>query len=203
MSKDWGVSVIFEETSTGRLMVPTFCIHSAPVLPNTVEKSADDAADDIGDWLDDGFKHTATSNLTLRKFVVRELGTTSPTRAENVKNLTGDLGTAAGNLPWGVCAIASLQTALATRSGRGRFHFPSPITSSYVASASGWSTSSGYYTACASCLTDMLAGHDVGTVNVTHYSLRVWSRLHGSSRDVTSGVVRTAFGYIRSRATVP
>lgn len=74
----------------------------------------------------------------------------------------------------------------------------------YLSTASGWDTAAQYYTRAVTLCTNLLAGHDVTHDSIDHhYSLRVWSKKLGASRDVQTAVARVQPGYVKSRISIP
>jgi hypothetical protein len=124
--------------------------------------------------------------------------------AETSVGNVGTLAAGTGALPSEVCLVAKLSTALATRSGRGRLFFASPIYSSYLSSPDQWNTGGAYWTAVNAFLTSLKNGLDVTHDTIAHhYSLRVWSRKRGDSHDVTGYSMRQQPHWLRSRLTAP
>jgi len=201
--RDWRLTVEFTDPEDGRLFDSTVCIREhAPELFENL--GAGTVVDDLHDWLADNFYSCAPALLTLQRFIVHELGTSTPTRAENATTHVGTLAAGSGVLPHGVCPRISGQTNLATKRGRGRFHTPWPGYSSYLSAPDTWSTSGALWTALTALKDALLAGHDVTHDTITHhYSWRIFSRLDNTSRDVTTAQVRRQPSYLRTRMTTP
>lgn len=200
--KDWRLTVEFTDPADGRLFDSTLCIRDHQAVGDPL--SAATVVSDLRSWLADLFYSTAPALLTLQRFIVTELGTTTPHRAEDATTHVGTLAAGTGVLPHGVCPRISGQTDVATRRGRGRFHTPWPGYSSYLSAPDTWSTSGALWTALTALKDALLAGHDVTHDTLTHhYSWRIWSRADDLSRDVTSAQVRRQPSYLRTRMTVP
>lgn len=201
---DWRVTLVSVESSTGRICDATFCIREHQNIPGADPLDASTVASDLADWLKTAWTNTMTTDLELERVNVRELGTDSPTTADEFVHMSGALSGGTQVLPWPVCAIGSIKTALATRSGRGHFHFPPAANATALATRASFNLAGTYYGNCTTFLEQLMAGHDVThDLQGHHYSLRVWSRKLQTSHDVTSGIVRAQPGYVRSRWSVP
>lgn len=202
--KDWRVTVEVISPSTGKVIDSTFCVRDHTSVPLADPLSAQTVADDVATWLNTLWRAATNSGLTVQRFITRELGTDTPSSAESVTANAGTLTAGTGTLPSGLCLWMSLRTDLATRSGRGGFHFPPPYYSSFLASADAWATGSAYWTACNAIRTAMLAGRDVTHDTIDHhYSLRVWSTVRNTSEDVASMILRVQPKFVRSRMSSP
>jgi hypothetical protein len=135
----------------------------------------------------------------------RELYTDTPSVGESAVGVAGTLGAGTGLLPRECCMVVTLRTAVATRSGRGRMFLPSPLYSSNLASQDAWATGTGgWYSAVGTFMDKLMAGVDVTHSTFGHHlSLRVHSRRHATSYDVTSYVRRLQPHWLRSRMTSP
>lgn len=204
MATPWRTSMVVTEAASGRLEVATFCIYEDPVVPGSGDLDAQTVADDVHDWLADLWKATMRVECQLTTVQVRELGTDTPTAAEHVDGGAGDIAAPASYMPHTVCARASIKTDVATRSGRGRFHFPSPVTPTFLSSPDLWNMGSTYIVACQAVLDALLSGHTVSHDSLDHhYSLRVWSRKENAAYDVTSGKIQQGVSSLRTRLTSP
>lgn len=103
--------------------------------------------------------------------------------------------------------VLTLKTSLPGRSGRGRMFIPSPRNASFCANPTSWLQSGAYWTAIANFGNALLGGHDftygVGGLEGAHLSTRVWSRVDGVTRDVTSYIRRPEYHFLRSRRSAP
>jgi hypothetical protein len=200
---DWRVTLQVVKDDDLTLEESTLCLREDSGAFGSL--SAATVASDVDGWLRPLWKAVSPAGLVhYEKTIVRELGTDSPTTAEVISHENGTLTLGSGVLPLGCCPVISLHTALATRSGRGRFHTPNPGSSSFMAGPKAWTTSGALWTGLVAIKDALLAGHDATHDTVSHhYSCRVWSRKLNTSHDVNSIVVRTLPGYLRTRMTAP
>lgn len=203
-SKDWRVTVEVKATTTGRLFDSTLCIRDSNSVPLADPLAAQTVADDVAAWLAPLWRPVTNAGLTVQRVLTRELGTSSPTSAESIIAQVGTLTAGTGTLPSGCCMWLHAKTNLATRSGRGGFHFPPPYYSSFLNTSDSWATGSAYYTAANAIRTALLAGTTVTHDTIAHdYSWRVWSDTRNASEDVTQSVIRLEPKWLRSRMTTP
>lgn len=203
MAKDWLVAVR-STMDNNALDVMTWCIREDPVVPGAGHLSADTVADDLKTWLQTEIRAVKHAGTRVNEIAVREAGVSEPTASVAVIDALGTVAAGTGNLPHGVCAVVTVKTDIATRSGRGRTFMACPPYSSLLAGADLFSVSSGWWTAINTLFNKLLAGTTIAHDAIDHhYSLRVWSRKQGQSHDAVGVVRRTVPHWLRSRMTAP
>lgn len=202
MARDWRLT--YEAEHDGVINDMTFCLHEAVVEPGIGELSAGTVVADVNSWLGALWAATFTGNVACKRLIARELGASEPETAELALTGAGSLAVGTGALPWACAPRIKITTAVATRSGRGRFHTPWPQSASYLLSGKNFANSGALWTALTALANALIAGHTVThDLMEHHYSLRVWSRRHGISYDAISAAPVQDISYLRSRTTAP
>jgi hypothetical protein len=188
--------------------VNTFAIKVDPVGPDLTEPTAQNVADALNTWLTAYYRDLMAPDYTVDEVgVVGILG--HDAEATHSIGLAGALslsGTAEHNCPKELSLVTTLKTGHVGRSGRGRIFFPSPRWAEFMQDVTNWNTSSAYWTKVGLFCDQLLAGRDftyAGGTLTAHISTRVWSRVDGLTRDVTSYTRRSEFHFLRSRRTAP
>src|SRR4026208_2047705 len=201
--KDWRVTLKNSLVAAGTLFLSTFTIREHVETP-AGNLSGNTVAQDILDKVLTNWKACFTSDVRFDAVLVRELGTEEPDVGEAIANSLGTVSLPAGVLPTGVCAWCEIKTDLHTRSGRGGFHFPPPLTGSVLADDNHFGTSGTWWTNMVTFAQSLLSGWDVThDVIVHHYSLRVWSAKRIDSHDAKSVVISPRARFVRSRMDSP
>lgn len=209
--KDWRVTLEFAGVSDGRLYDTTFCLREHTSVPEAENLSAATVASDVNSWLGTLARAMTTDAVALSRVVVNRGGVWGPGEGdppEAGEASNGGAGTLGPNgtllAPHGLCMRVTVRTALASRSGRGRFHAPWPQYAGHIVNADTWSVGSSYYVAVVAFADALLAGHDVTHDLISHhYSLRVHSRKDATTRDAVAVAPRAQVSYLRSRLTAP
>jgi hypothetical protein len=200
--RDWRVTG--QALLLGHLEDITFCVRDHTSVPLADSLDAQTVADDLHTQLSTNYRACLNNGITLDRWIVRELGTETPTTAVHVVNAAGTLAAGTGQAPAACSVCVSLYSSVATKSGRGRFHIPGSGYASHFFDAYTWSAASTYWSAINTFASSLLSGWDVTHDSVSHhYSLRIWSRKHGTSYDVTSIIRQPTIRFLRTRMTAP
>lgn len=172
------------------------------------EVSLHDLLDGVDTWLWSKWMaclHPDYSAESLKCFAIDD----HTSVAEKSKTGFGTLSVAgAGStfMPKEAALVLSLRTSRGGRRYRGRMFIPSPRLGYFMSDATNWGTTVAFYTACTAFGDQILAGRDYthGTeLTPAHLSARVWSRVAGTTTDVTSYIARRQVHWLRSRSTAP
>jgi hypothetical protein len=166
-----------------------------------------DTAEALDQWLRDDYLTLLVPNYTVDAFTIRELGVEEPAVHEVAVGDAGTLSSQTGELPAECCMVITWRTAVATRSGRGRQFIPSPRGSGALSGPDTWKVSGPYWEHAADWIALIVAGHTFsygeGGLEESQLTPEVWSRVHNTGHDITSGVRRSRPHWLRSRSTAP
>lgn len=172
------------------------------------EPSLHDLLEGAHDWLWTNWMaclHPAYSGDALRCYRIDD-----PTLVgEKAESGVGTLTIPAGShewLPKEAALVLTLRTARGGRRYRGRMFIPSPRLGVYLLDNTNWDSSTSYWTNVGTFASAIASGHDYthGTeLTPAHLSARVWSRVAGTTEDVTSTLRRAQIHWLRSRSTAP
>lgn len=182
----------------------TFSVQSDGGGSGTAVPDADGLAAALGGTFNTLYRACIPSPYTVDLLTVRSL--TSGLNREGSMNINaaGTLAAGSGTLPREVTMVLSLRTLMATRSGRGRMFFPSPLASSYLSAPDAWSTTTGYYTAVGAFGTALTATYTYAIGGDSfQVTPGVWSRTSGVFNPLVTTIRRTQPHWLRSRATAP
>lgn len=204
MAKDYAVA-IRGHYNDGVTTVSTLCAHVEVDGPDVSEASISEAGNAIAGWLGDPYRHCLPGVWTLDEIVSRELFDSTPAEHSVSVGAAGDL-TASGayRAAKELCVVLNVKSSVATRSGRGRMFFPSPLYDGYLGDQTNWLQSGNYWTKLGLFVDALLAGHDFTASLIDyHVSMRIHSRKLNDTFDVTSITRRPAYHWLRSRSTAP
>lgn len=196
--------------SGGVQYVNTFAIHVEPTLISTDEPPIGTVATKLRDWQATQYRKCLHTQYTLDSIDLRRiLG--APEEATVAIGAAGTYNPAgATKCPKELCMVVTIKTAHATRRGRGRVFIPSPRSTDALADPTSFVVTtdpSTYWHEVSVLFDEFLEGQDFvwGTLGseTAHMSLRVYSRKDAATYDATGYVQRTAYHWLRSRATAP
>lgn len=204
MAKDYAVS-IRGHYNDGVSTVSTLCAHVEDDGPGGTDASLSAAGGAIAGWLSDPYRACLPSVWTIDEIVSRELFDATPGEHSVAIGAAGSLvASGAFRAAKELCLILNMKSAVATRSGRGRMFFPSPLYDGYLGDQTNWLQSGNYWTKVGLFKDALLAGHDfLSDLTDYHISARIFSRKLQETFDITSITRRPAYHWLRSRSTAP
>jgi len=202
--------------SSGVQYVNTFHVVVRDDPVSLLSPTADAVRDALHSALTTKYRNCLPSDVTVNKLVVREEltpgSTAVPAESSQTIGLAGTLALSGDRLPIPLCALITLYTNAAVRSGHGRMFLPNPGQAANLQTTSLWDTGTTWYGTNVPAFTAELKAHHsvsvVGNPDSTA-ALVVYSRTRRARADadwyfdVTSIVQRTAPHWLRSRMTAP
>jgi hypothetical protein len=202
--------------SNGVRMANSFHVMSREKSPYQGVSTAAQVRDELHGKLTTKFKAVIPATITVDALVVREELAPSdnsvPDEAAQTIGAVGTLGVSGDLLPVPTCALLTIYTNAAVRSGHGRMFLPACYTASTLNNVGNFDTGAApFATTLPTLITALLAGFEpnVNGVVTNAASLGVYSRTRRAASlsewffDATNIVVRTAPHWLRSRTTAP
>lgn len=213
MASIWRCSYNSDHSSGVRL-VNTFhtVVHDNSFVPGG--PSADVVRDALHSALTTKYRALLPTNVTVQSLVIAEElapgSTAVPEESAQAIGLAGTLVTAGDLLPVPTCALVTLYTNAAVRSGHGRMFIPACGPAAALDPAGKWDTTTTFWTALATFFDELKSSHTNGFFD-TNFSAHtaIYSRTRRARGDaaywfdVTSYSRRVSPHWLRSRLTAP
>lgn len=212
MAVDYLVSYLSHDNDNGCQIANTICVHDDGSTGGISPLNDSDFVDAVDSWLTTLYKACLGGRTTvdvLRSFRIPAVYGDATTTFEKTIAATGTYPGVDGLVPPEVAVVLALKGGDTSRRHNGRIFVPTPRHSSVIASTGKFNTGSSWFTALNALKSALLSGHDVGSTDPNHLSLRVYSRVQhkigtgDKTKDVAAIVIRSDPRWIERRQTAP